>query len=378
MRSILFSLLLLVPSFVHAQQPSLSVPRPPAVAARSYLLFDFNSQQALAAHEPQRRVEPASLTKLMTAYLTFAALKQKVIRPDQTVVVSPQARRAEGSRMFIDVGTAVVVEDLLRGMIVQSGNDASIALAETVGGSEEGFTQMMNREAQRLGLKNSHFANATGLSHPQQYSTAQDLALMAAALIRDFPEYYPLYSQKQFRYNNITQPNRNRLLWTDPTVDGVKTGHTENAGYCLISSARRGERRLISVVLGAASEAARASESQKLLNYGFQFYEGVRLYAKEQPVTTLRVWKGSTNEVKGGFNADLNLALPKGSSDRLKASIESLQPLLAPIHAGQKVATLKLSLDGQPYGEFPVVALEEVPLAGIFGRGWDTIRLFFK
>lgn len=378
MRSILFSLLLLVPSFVPAQQSSLSVPRPPAVAARSYLLFDFNSQQTLAAHEAQRRVEPASLTKLMTAYLTFTALKQKVIRPDQAVTVSPQARRAAGSRMFIEVGAAVAVEDLLRGTIVQSGNDASIALAEAVGGSEEGFAQMMNREAQRLGLKNSHFANATGLPHPQQYSTAQDLALMAAALIRDFPEYYPLYSQKQFRYNNITQPNRNRLLWTDPTVDGVKTGHTENAGYCLISSARRGERRLISVVLGAASEAARASESQKLLNYGFQFHEGVRLYAKHQPVTTLRVWKGATNDVKAGFNADLDLALPKGGSDKLKASIESLQPLLAPIHAGQKVATLKLSLDGQPYGEFPVVALEEVPLAGVFGRGWDTIRLFFK
>ena len=378
MRSILLSLLLLVSPFVHAQQSSLSGPRPPAVVAKSYLLFDFNSQQALAAHEPQRRVEPASLTKLMTAYLTFAALKQKVLRPDQTLTISPQARRADGSRMFLEVGQSVAVDDLLRGMIVQSGNDASIALAEAVGGSEEGFAQMMNREAQRLGLKNSHFANATGLSHPQQYSTAHDLALMAAAIIRDFPEYYPLYSQKQFRYNNITQSNRNRLLWTDPTVDGVKTGHTESAGYCLISSARRGERRLISVVLGAASEAARASESQKLLNFGFQFYDSVRLYAKDQPVATLRVWKGAANEVKAGFNADLNLTLPKGAGDKLKASMESMQPLLAPIHAGQKVATLKLSLDGQPYGEFPVVALEDVPLAGIFGRGWDAIRLFFK
>jgi serine-type D-Ala-D-Ala carboxypeptidase (penicillin-binding protein 5/6) len=378
MRSILFAFLLLVFPSSHAQQSYPSTPRPPVVAAKSYLLLDFNSQQTLAAHEPQRRVEPASLTKLMTAYLTFTALRQKVLRPDQPVTISPQAKRAEGSRMFIEVGTAVAVEDLVRGMIIQSGNDASIALAEAVAGSEEGFAQMMNREAQRLGLKNSHFANATGLSHPQQYSTAYDLALMAAALIRDFPEYYPLYSQKQFRYNNITQPNRNRLLWTDPTVDGVKTGHTENAGYCLISSARRGERRLISVVLGAASEAARASESQKLLNYGFQFYEGVRLYAKDQPVTTLRVWKGATNEVEAGFNADLYLTLPRGTSDRLKASIESLQPLLAPIHAGQKVATLRLHLDGQPYGEFPVVALEEVPLAGIFGRGWDAIRLFFK
>ena len=280
--------------------------------------------------------------------------------------------------MFIEPRRAVSVDELVHGMIIQSGNDASIALAELVGGSEEAFVARMNAEAARLGMASTRFANVTGLSAPEHYSTAADLGRLASAVITDYPEYYPLYAQKEFRYNNITQPNRNRLLWTDPTVDGVKTGHTENAGYCLISSARRGERRLISVVLGAASEAARASESQKLLNYGFQFYEGVRLYVKEQPVTTLRVWKGSTNEVNGGFNADLNLALPKGSSDRLKASIESLQPLLAPIHAGQKVATLKLSLDGQPYGEFPVVALGEVPLAGIFGRGWDTIRLFFK
>ncbi len=378
MRSILLALSLLVSFCVQAQQPVLSVPRPPVLAAKSYLLYDFNAGQVLVAHNAQQRAEPASLTKLMTAYLVFAALRKKVIRGDQAVTVSAQARRAEGSRMFIEVGTQVTVDDLLRGLIVQSGNDASIALAETVAGSEEAFAQLMNREAQRLGLKNSSFANATGLPHPQHYATAQDLALLAAALIRDFPEYYPLYSQKQFRYNNITQPNRNRLLWTDPTVDGVKTGHTENAGYCLVSSARRGERRLISVMIGAASEAARASESQKLLNHGFQFYDGVRLYAKDQPVTTLRVWKGAANEVKAGFTADLNLALPKGSGDKLQASIESLQPLLAPIGAGQKVATLKLSLDGQPYGDFPVVALEEVPLAGIFGRGWDALRLFFN
>jgi D-alanyl-D-alanine carboxypeptidase (penicillin-binding protein 5/6) len=378
MRSILFALFLLVFSCVQAQPPAPSVPRPPVLAAKSYLLYDFNSEQVLVAHNAQQRAEPASLTKLMTAYLSFDALKKKAIRGDQTVTVSAQARRADGSRMFIEVGKPVTVDELLRGMIVQSGNDASIALAETVAGSEEAFARLMNREAQRLGLKNSSFANATGLPHPQHYSTAQDLALLAAALIRDFPEYYPLYAQKQFRYNNITQPNRNRLLWTDPTVDGLKTGHTENAGYCLISSARRGERRLISVMIGAASESARASESQKLLNHGFQFYDSVRLYAKGQPVTTLRVWKGTANEINAGFNSDLHLAVPKGGGDKLQASIESMQPLLAPISAGQKVATLKLSLDGRPYGDFPVVALEEVPLAGIFGRGWDAIRLFFK
>jgi serine-type D-Ala-D-Ala carboxypeptidase (penicillin-binding protein 5/6) len=382
MRSILLSLflplLLLPPSLLQAQAPSISAPRPPGVAAKSWLLFDYNGEQTLAAHNPQQRVEPASLTKLMTAYVTFSALKQKTLKGDQAVTVPAQARRTEGSRMFIEVGTSVTVDDLLRGMIVQSGNDASIALAEAVAGSEEAFAQLMNREAQRLGLKNTHFANATGLPHPQQYSTAQDLVLIAAAIIRDFPEYYPLYSHKQFRYNNITQQNRNRLLWTDPTVDGVKTGHTEAAGYCLISSARRGERRLISVVFGAASEAARAAESQKLLNFGFQAYDGVPLYGKNHAVTTLRVWKGTVNEVKAGFTGGLYLALPRGTSDKLKASIESQQPLLAPIGTGQKVATLKLTLDGQPYGEFPVVALEEVPPSGIFGRGWDAIRLFFR
>jgi len=227
-------------------------------------------------------------------------------------------------------------------------------------------------------MKNTHFANSTGMAHPQHYTTAQDLALLAAAVIRDFPEHYPLYSQRQFRYNNITQMNRNRLLWSDPTVDGVKTGYTENAGYCLVSSARRGERRVISVVLGAASEAARAAESQKLLNHGFQAYDGVRIYAANQPVTTIRVWKGTAKTLNAGFLRDFHLALPKGAGDKLKATMDSVQPLLAPVRAGQRVATLKLRLDNQPYGEFPVVALEDVPVAGILGRGWDAIRLFFQ
>ena len=378
MRLLLISVFLLASPHVFAQQPSPSVPAAPAIAAKSWLLLDFNSEQALVANNAEQRIEPASLTKLMTAYLVFAALKQKTIRADQAVEVSERAWRAEGSRMFIQPRKPVTVDELMRGMVVQSGNDACIALAELVSGSEAAFAEAMNREAQRLGLKNTHFANSTGLPHSQHYSTAQDLALLAAAVIRDFPEYYPLYSQKQFRYNNITQANRNRLLWTDPTVDGMKTGYTENAGYCLISSARRGERRLISVVLGAGSESARAAESQKLLNHGFQSYEGVRLYAKNQPVTTLRVWKGAVNSVKAGFARDFYLALPKGSSGKLKASIDSLQPMLAPLRSGQKVATLKLTLDGRPYGEFPVVALEDVPPAGIFGRGWDALRLLFQ
>ncbi|MBX9810464.1 MAG: D-alanyl-D-alanine carboxypeptidase, partial [Burkholderiales bacterium] len=343
MRLIIALVVLLLPQSPFAQQAATPVPAPPPIAAKAYLLLDFNSGQPLASQNPDERVEPASLTKLMTAYLTFSALRQKTIRPDQTVAVSERAWRAEGSRMFIEPRKPVTVDELLRGMIVQSGNDACIALAEAIAGSEDVFAQMMNREAQRLGMKNTHFMNSTGLPHPQHYSTAHDLALLAAAIIRDFPEYYPLYSLKEFRYNNITQANRNRLLWLDATVDGMKTGYTENAGYCLITSAKRGGQRLLSVVLGAASESARATESQKLLNYGFQFYDSVRLYEKNQPVVTLQVWKGSGNSVRAGFADDLYLSLPRGQADKLNASVESLQPLLAPISAGQKVGVMKLT-----------------------------------
>jgi D-alanyl-D-alanine carboxypeptidase (penicillin-binding protein 5/6) len=353
-------------------------PTVPAVEARAWLLLDFNSGQVLASQKADERFEPASLTKLMTAYLAFSALKQKTLKLDQVIPVSTRAWKAEGSRMFIEPNKPVVVEDLLRGMIIQSGNDASVALAEAIGGSEEVFAQMMNREAKRLGMVNTNFVNATGLTSPQLYSTAQDLSQLVVALIRDFPEHYALYSQKEFRYNNISQANRNRLLWLDPSVDGVKTGFTENAGYCLITSARRGDRRLVSVVLGTASESARATESQKLLNWGFQFYDSVRLYARNQSVTQLRVWKGSSDMVKAGFTSDLFIAMPKGQGDKLKATVESLQPLLAPISPGQRVATLKLEIDGKPYRELPVVALEPVPVAGIFGRAWDSLRLLFK
>ena len=363
---------LLFPSVAFAQQPV------PAIAARAYVLLDFNSGQFLQTHNPNERVEPASLTKLMTAYLTFAALRQKTLRPDQAIPVSTRAWRADGSRMYIEPRKPVTVDELIRGMIVQSGNDASIALAEAIAGSEEAFAQMMTREAQRLGMKSTNFVNATGWPHPQHYSTAQDLALLAAAIVKDFPEYYPLYSTKEYRYNNISQSNRNRLLWTDPTVDGMKTGYTESAGYCLVTSARRADRRLISVVLGAASDSARAIESQKLLNYGFQSYDTVRLYEKNQPVATLQVWKGSANLVKAGFASDLYLTLPKGEAEKLKASVESMQPLLAPIGVGQRVGTIKLMLDGKPYRELPVVALEDVPVAGVLGRSWDSIRLLFK
>ncbi len=374
---LLSAFVFLLPALLaHAQQPA-AVP-PPPIAAKAYLLVDFNSRQPLAQHNPTQRVEPASLTKLMTAYLTFNALKQKTLKPEQVVAVSTRASKSEGSRMFIEPNKPVTVNELMRGMIVQSGNDASVALAEAMGGTEEGFAQMMNREAQRLGMKNTNFVNSTGFSHPQHYTTAHDLSLLASAIIADYPEYYALYSLKEYRYNNITQANRNRLLWVDPAVDGMKTGHTENAGYCLIASARRGPRRLLSVVLGTSSESVRATESQKLLNYGFQFYDTVRLYEKNQPVSSVRIWKGSANEVSGGFLEDLYVSLPKGVRDKLKATVETQQPLVAPIASGQKLGVLRVELDGKPYGEFPVVALQEVPLAGILGRGWDSLRLLLK
>jgi len=315
----------------------------------------------------------------MTAYVTFGALKQGTIKIDQMVPVSEKAWKAEGSRMFIQVNTQVKVEDLIKGMIVQSGNDACVALSEAIAGSEDNFVQMMNREAQRMGMKATSFRNSAGLPDPQHYTTARDLATLAAALIRDFPQdYAKYYSLKEFRYNNITQPNRNRLLWLDPTVDGMKTGHTEAAGYCLISSSKRGPRRLVSVVLGATSDAVRAQESLKLLNFGFQFYDAVQLYAKDQPVSALKVWKGSEKTVNAGFTHDFILAVPKGYAPRLKSELVSQQPLMAPVSAGQVVATMKVSLDGKPFGEYPVVAITAVPVAGIFGRAIDTMRLWFN
>ena len=374
MRFIVFLLSFACLAGAHAQL----LPQAPAVAARSWLLLDYATGQSLAAYNAEERIEPASLTKLMTAYLTFSALRQKSLKPEQTVPVSGRAWKTQGSRMFIEPNKPVSVDELLHGMIVQSGNDACVALAEAVAGSEEAFAQMMNREAQRLGLAHTHFTNATGLSDPQHYSTAHDLALLAAAMIRDFPEHYPLYAQKDYSYNRITQANRNRLLWLDPTVDGVKTGHTENAGYCLVASGKRGSRRLISVVMGAASDAVRAQESQKLLNFGFQFFDAVRLYAKDQPVSQLRVWKGAQNTVGAGFLDDFTLSLPKGMADKVKASLVSQQPLLAPVQKGQRIATLQLALDGKPYGEYAVVALEGVPVAGMFGRAWDSLRLWFE
>lgn len=369
---------LLLSLFLSTSALAQVAPQPPAVAAKAWLLLDFGTGQMLAAQNPDERVDPASLTKLMTAYLTFAAIREKKLALDQALPVSVRAWKQEGSRMFIDPKRTVTVEELIHGVIVQSGNDACVALAEAIAGSEEAFAMLMNREAQRLGMKNTSYTNSTGLTDPRHYTTARDLSILVSALIRDFPDFYPIYAKKEYTYNKITQPNRNRLLWLDPTVDGVKTGHTEAAGYCLISSAKRGPRRLISVVTGTASDAVRAQESLKLLNFGFQFYDTVKLYGKDQAVSEFRVWKGAEEKVKVGFQNDFVLSLPKGQAEKLQVQLVSRQPLLAPVQQGGQVGTLRLMLEDKPVGEYPVVALQSVPPAGIVGRTLDTIRLWLQ
>ncbi len=352
-------------------------PPAPVINAKAWMLLDLSSGQVLASQNPAERIEPASLTKLMTAYLVFSALKAKTLTLEQTVPVSSKAWKMGGSRMFIEPLRPVTVAELLRGMIVQSGNDASVALAELIAGSEQAFAAAMNREAKRLSMKNTNFRNATGWPDPEHFTTAADLAVLAGAIIRDFPDFYALYAIKDYAYNNITQVNRNKLLWIDPNVDGMKTGHTESAGYCLISSARRGPRRLLSVVLGATSENARATESQKLLNFGFLNYDGVKLYEKGQSIASLEVWKGSAREVKAGFDRELFVTLPKGQADKVKATLLSQKPLLAPIAAGQRIGTMKVTVEGRDIAEVAVVALEAIEGAGVFGRAYDTVRLWF-
>ena len=357
----------------------------PTIAAKSWLLLDMTSGQIIASQDPNMRIEPASLTKIMTAYLTFQALRDKKIDINQKVNVSVRAWKVDSSssKMFIDPAVPVTINDLLHGLMVQSGNDAAVALAEAVAGDEGTFVTLMNREAQRMGLTQTRFANAHGLPHPENYSTAQDLSVLAKRVIADYPEFYKIDSVKSFTYNKITQPNRNRLLWLDPTVDGMKTGHTEAAGYCMIASARRpngnfGERRLISVVLGTASDGARTAESQKLLNWGFQNFDTVRLYSKGQAIDTPEIWKGSSNKLKIGFAQDVLVTVPKGVAGKMKPVLERKDPLVAPIAENTRVGSLKMMVDGKPMLELPVVSLEGVPQASIFGRAWDSVRLWLK
>lgn len=351
----------------------------PTLAAKAFVLRDANTGSLLAASNPDMPVEPASLTKVMTAYLTFEAVKQKRLALTQTLPVSQKAWKVEGSKMFIDTTMTVTVDELLHGLIIQSGNDAAITLAEGIAGSEELFATLMNKKAITLGMKNSHFVNSTGLPDPTHTTTARDLSILANALIRDFPQDYArLYSQKSYTYNKITQPNRNRLLFLDPTVDGMKTGHTESAGYCLISSAKRNDFRLISVVLGTTSDNVRAAESQKLLNFGFQFYESKLIYAANKPITRQKVWKGTESEVDLTVAKPVYLTLPQGEYANMKANIRIPKPLEAPLTAHQKVGSVDFSLGGKVVHSVPLVTVHSVEASNIFSRMIDQVRLYLQ
>lgn len=381
-RLLLLTLTLLWGSLAQGQ-----VPAPPEVAARQYLLIDLSSRQVLAERDADTRADPASLTKLMTAYLVFNALRDKQLSLEQTVAVSARAwaeRKGGGSLMFIDTTMAPKVDELLRGMIVQSGNDAAVALAEVVAGSLDNFVAMMNRQAQAWGLKNTQFRNVTGLTEPGHHSSPRDMAVMATRIIEDHAQFYALYSLRQYTYNKIRQDNRNLLLGRDPSVDGMKTGYTEAAGYCLVASAVRefpnGKRRLLSVVMGAASREARAAESQKLLNWGWQAWDAVRLFDADKPVATVPVWKGkgATARLGAGPGAFF-VSVPKGQGAQMRTVIERTDPLVAPLAAGQRVGTIKvLTAAGAPVSAVPLVVLEPVELAGILGRAWDAIRLWIR
>ena len=353
------------------------VPAAPALEASAYLFFDAQSGQILTSKNPDARIEPASLTKLMTAYLTFDALKNGRLKLDQQLTASERAWKSEGSRMFLDPKVPVSVDNLIKGMIVQSGNDACVTLAEAIAGSEEGFAQMMNAQAKKLGMNNSHFANSTGLPDPQLYTTVRDLATLSNALIRDFPQYYPTYSIKSFTYNNITQPNRNLLLYRDSSVDGLKTGHTDSAGFNLIASSKRDGRRVITVVVGTKSMEARATESSKLLNWGLSHFQTPKLYDAGKPLSKVKVYKGSENELDVGFLQAVYVTLPRGS-DEVTPVLETIQPVVAPVKKGTELGTLKLMSGNKVLAERKVVALQDIEEAGFFGRMWDSIVLWFK
>lgn len=383
MKRLLASLALaaLLPQTVFAQ----TLPQPPEIAARAYVLLDLSANQPLAARDADVTVEPASLTKLMTAYLVFQALRDKKLALDQELTVSERAWRTgmtDASRMYIQVGNKVKVEDLIKGMIVQSGNDATVLLAEAVGGSVENFVAMMNRQAQAFGLKVSQFRNPEGLPAPGHVSTVRELGIIATRLLQDFPGEVKFYSIKEFTFNKITQQNRNLLLWRDPSVDGLKTGYTDAAGYCLIATAKRdlpnGPRRLLSVVVGASSKESRAVESQKLLNWGYSSWDAVKVYDARQVITSAEVWKGAAATAKIGTQVPVSVAVPRGEAAQVKTQLVRTDPLIAPLSQGQQVGTLKVLSGTRVLAEVPVTVLEPVAQAGMFGRAWDQLRLWLR
>lgn len=374
----LFALIGVLLAWTSATASAALIPSPPQVEASGYILMDAASGRILVEHNAHEPLPPASLTKIMTDYIVARELHNNNLSLDEEVTISVKAWRMGGSKMFVREGTRVRVEDLLRGLIIQSGNDATVALAEHIAGGEDAFAEMMNQQASRLGLKNSYFVNATGWPDERQVTSAYDMAVLTHALIRDFPDNYLMYREKSFTYNNITQQNRNLLLWRDPSVDGVKTGHTDAAGYCLVASAERDGMRLISVVMGTSSEQARARESQKLLNYGFRFFENYRAYEAGETLTDARVWMGRQAQVALGLDNALVMTIPRGSHDQLSAEMTLNKDITAPISQGQQLGTVTISLDGEAVLQQPLVALTAVEQAGFFKRLWHSLVRFFS
>jgi len=360
-----------------AMSQSVLIPSPPQIAGSSYVLMDPKSGRIIMEENSHERLPPASLTKMMTAYIVERELDEGRIAMSDMVPISVNAWKTEGSRTFVREGTQVSVEDLLRGVIIQSGNDASVALAEFVAGSEGAFVDIMNQQAQLLGMKDTNFVNATGLPSPEHFSTAYDLAMLARAIINDYPENYPLYAEKHFTYNNIRQPNRNSLLWRDDSVDGLKTGHTEEAGYCLVASAKRNDTRFIAVVMGTNSSEARAQEIQKMLNYGFRYYESERLFRSGQELIEARVWGGQADQLSVGMTEDVYVTIPRSSRNDLESTVDLDSVIKAPIKVGDELGRVKVSYNGEVLVDQPVLALTEVPEGGFFKRIWDAIKLFF-
>lgn len=369
-----YLVLSMLTSKIHAD----TIPAPPTITSKAHILIDYDSEKVLAEYNPDQRLDPASLTKMMSMDVVFHELTSGRIKLTDEVLISEKAWRTGGSRTFAEVGKKIRLEDLLKGAIIQSGNDATVALAEHVAGSEEVFVEMMNARAQKLGLTSSHFANATGLPHPDHYSTARDMAKIGAATIRDFPEFYKLYSMKEYEMNKIKQKNRNQLLWRDSSVDGIKTGHTESAGYCLVSSAKRDDQRLISVVMGSKSQAMRATDSLSLLNYGFRFYETHKLYEKRQVLGKVRVWKGAVSEVEAGPAQAVYVTVPRQQYDKLKPQLEIAPSLPAPVVAEQQVGRVIVLLGEQKITEVPLVALTGSATGGTFRYLMDSLLLWFN
>lgn len=376
---LLLSLLLSLPLYANTALDFSNMPiaKPPTIAANAYILQDFHSGQILAAHNVDMPVEPASLTKMMTMYVLDVELARGTLNEDATALISENAWRTEGSRMFLDLGTQVPLQDLKLGVIIQSGNDASVAVAERVAGTEAAFAEMMNYQAQQLGMTNTHFTNATGLPDPQLYTTARDMATLARAMIKNFPESYQLYQQKEFFYNNIKQQNRNLLLYQDPTVDGIKTGHTSSAGYCLVASAQRQGMRLIAVVLGTESDKARAEQAQTLLNYGFRVFKTEQLATQNQVISEVPVWKGNKKQLQIGFAQDAYITIPQGKND-IQTTVNLQSLIIAPIQAGTPVGTMQVTLNNEVISEQTIVALETIEQGNLWRRFVDSIQLLFK